>query len=294
MFQTRLENRCVLEVNGADALSFLQGLVTNDIPKVTSSKTLYGALLNPQGKFLHDFMIWKGEESSFYLTPEKDRAGDLLKRLTLYKLRSQVTLHPREDLHLYALWGGNEPQGERGDTSREGDVLQCIDPRLKELGSLVLTPAMTFKRCQEKSLEAYDGRRLGLGVPDGSRDMKVERAIPLECGLDELDAVSWDKGCYMGQELNARTRYRGLVRKRLFPVRIEGPLPPNETSITLLGADRGEMHSHVHDLGLARLRIEDVEQKCPLMWGEARLEPFLPSWMASSLIFQEAKGNEAS
>lgn len=278
MFQTRLENRCILEVAGPDATSFLQGLVTNDIRNVTANKTLYGALLNPQGKFLHDFTIWKGE-GGFYLTPEKDRAGDLLKRLTFYKLRTQVTLLLREDLYLYALWGEDDLKGEKGDTLQEDGILRCVDPRLKELGYLVLAPAFSLKGFQAKPFEDYDRHRLRLGVPDGRRDMKVDRAIPLECGLDELAAISWNKGCYTGQELTARTRYRGLVRKRLFPVRIEGPLPPDGTPVTVLGEDRGEMYSHLQDLGLARLRIEDVEKKHPFMWGEGRLDPLLPSWM---------------
>jgi len=278
MFYTKIHTRCILEVGGSDATAFLQGIVTNDVEKPSPQRTLYAALLTPQGKFLHDFTIWK-TEGGFYLTPEAGRATDLLKRLILYKLRTNVTFRVREDLFLYALWGKESPEGEKGDTVKEGEDLICLDPRMMSLGSLALSRFFETLQGKEVPLEIYDLHRLTLGIPDGSRDMTAERAIPLECGLDELGAISWDKGCYMGQELTARTRYRGLVRKRLFPVRIEGSQPSNETPVTVLGEERGEMFSHIQNQGLARLRIEDVLQNTPFFWGEARLYPSIPSWM---------------
>lgn len=281
MFYTKIHSRCILEISGSDASSFLQGLVTNDVEKVSSEKTLYSALLTPQGKFLHDFMIWKADEG-FYLTPEAARVDDLLKRLMLYKLRTNVTLRVREDLFLSALWGGESPEGTRGERMKEEESLVCIDPRGAALGFLALSSSLESTQRKEVPFEAYDLHRLILGIPDGSRDMAVEKAIPLECGLDELGAVAWDKGCYMGQELTARTRYRGLVRKRLFPVRIEGVQPADETPFIVSGEERGRMLSHLQDRGLARLRIEDVLQNASFLWGEARLYPHIPSWMKLS------------
>jgi folate-binding protein YgfZ len=130
--------------------------------------------------------------------------------------------------------------------------------------------------------DAYDRHRLALGLADGSRDMELERTILLECGFDELHGVDWEKGCFLGQELTARTKYRGLIRKRLIPVLVEGPLP--EPGAPILKEDRevGEMRSGSGDLGLAMLRLEALEAgagPAPFMAGEARLTPRLPDWL---------------
>src|SRR4029077_12578619 len=118
-----------------------------------------------------------------------------------------------------------------GDIPPIDGATSFIDPRLPELGVRVLAPTGTAatllaaRGLAEASLESSDALRLSLGAPDGSRDLPIEKALLLESGFDELTGIDWKKGCYMGQELTARTKYRGLVRKRLFPVRVEGTLP---------------------------------------------------------------------
>ncbi|HEU0118518.1 MAG TPA: tRNA-modifying protein YgfZ, partial [Alphaproteobacteria bacterium] len=96
-------------------------------------------------------------------------------------------------------------------------------------------------------------------IPDGSRDMIIEKSTLLECNMDRLNAISWTKGCYMGQELTARMHHRGLVKKRLFPVKVEGPAPAVGTPITLNGEDVGDMRSHSGNVGLALVNIEKAE-----------------------------------
>ena len=98
----------------------------------------------------------------------------------------------------------------------------------------------------------WDRHRLALGLPDGSRDLAAEQTVLLEAGFDELHGVSWTKGCYMGQELTARTKYRGLLKRRLVPVAVAGPLPPPGTPVLAEGAEMGEMRSGRDGLGLAR------------------------------------------
>jgi folate-binding protein YgfZ len=111
----------------------------------------------------------------------------------------------------------------------------------------------------------------------------VEKAILLENNLDELHAISWQKGCYMGQELTARTRYRGLVRKRLFPVIVEGTLPEPGTTVMLGDKEAGEMRSGSGDRALALLRLEEIERAQaegpPLLAGDAKLTPVKPGWV---------------
>ena len=126
---------------------------------------------------------------------------------------------------------------------------------------------------------AYDDLRLGLGVPDGSRDLVLEKSVLLEAGFDELNGVDWNKGCYIGQELTARTKYRGLIKRRLVPVMIVGPAPPPGTIVTADGRDVGEMRSSRDRHGLAVLRIETLLGDKPLMAGEAVVVPATPGWM---------------
>ncbi len=120
-------------------------------------------------------------------------------------------------------------------------------------------------------------------LPDGSRDMVVEKTILLEAGFDELAGVDWQKGCFLGQELTARTKYRGLIKRRLLPVRFEGPAPAPGTQVLRDGRDAGEMRSSVPGIGLALLRLESLAAAestgAPLMAGETRLRPERPSWV---------------
>ena len=130
----------------------------------------------------------------------------------------------------------------------DGGVL-LVDPRLGELGGRAilpreaLRPALAAFGLAEADFADYDRHRLALGIPDGSRDLLPDKSILLEAGFDELNGVDWQKGCYVGQELTARTKYRGLIKKRLLPVRIDGPAPAPGTIVTLDGKDAGEMRS---------------------------------------------------
>ena len=177
---------------------------------VKEEHTIYATLLNPQGRFLYDFFITE-RLGSYFLDCEAERLDSLIKRLSLYKLRSRVTLKPRPDLNVYAAWGGDVVK--TFDLKEEkGNTCNCtfIDPRLVELGARIIGEASP-----NTTPEAYDIHRLKLGVPEGGRDLIPEKSILLESGLDELNAISWTKGCYI-QELTARTKHVGQVRKRLF------------------------------------------------------------------------------
>ena len=107
----------------------------------------------------------------------------------------------------------------------------------------------------------------------------VEKSILLEAGFDELNGVDWQKGCYVGQELTARTKYRGLIKKRLFPVNIEGPAPAPGAILEIDGREAGEMRSSRDGIGLALLRLDAIEQSAPLLSGSATISPLRPDWM---------------
>jgi folate-binding protein YgfZ len=274
-------DRALIALSGADRTGFLQGIVSNDVGKVSAGRAIYAAFLTPQGKYLHDIFI-AAEGERLLIDCEAARRADLLRRLSLYKLRAKVTLADENALAVGLHFGpdalaglGLAPEAGLARAEREGVVF--VDPRLPALGARAILP-QDGAPAETGSAADYDRLRLSLGVPDGSRDLPVEKAILLENGFDELHAIDWDKGCYMGQELTARTRYRGLVRKRLLPVAIEGEAPAPGTPLLLAGKEVGEMRSAAGDLGLALVRLEALDQG-PLAAASARLTPRKPDWM---------------
>jgi folate-binding protein YgfZ len=292
-----LEHRGVLRVGGADRVDFLQGIVSNDVTRASPETALWTAFLTPQGKFLHEFFLAAespGPEGAFLLDCEAERAADLARRLKLYKLRAKVTVEAAEDLAVAALFGGDalknlDLPGEAGRARAFAGGLVFVDPRLPELGARALLPrdgarqALAEAGFTEGRLEDYDALRIAADVPDGSRDLEVEKSTLLESGFDELGGIDWDKGCYMGQELTARTKYRGLTKKRLLPVVIAGPAPAPGTGITRDGKEIGALRSAVanggsESLGLALLRLEALEAGEPLQAGAATVTPRKPDW----------------
>ncbi len=291
-----LEHRGVLKVAGADRAGFLQGIVSNDVTRVGPETAIWAAFLTPQGKFLHEFFLAEqdpGETGAFLLDCEAGRAADLARRLKLYKLRAQVTIEAREDLAVAALFGATALEilglpAEPGRTAAFGGGFAFVDPRLADLGARAILPKESAGKILDDagftpgSLADYDALRIAAGAPDGSRDLEVEKSTLLESGFDELHGVDWDKGCYMGQELTARTKYRGLVKKRLVPVAIAGPAPEPGTAITRDGKEAGVLRSAVTrdggSLGLALLRLDALKDDAPLAIGDAAVTPKRPAW----------------
>lgn len=276
-----LPHRSVVSVAGADRVEFLQGLISNDTRKVTPDRAIWAALLTPQGRFLNDMFVADAGNETFYLETERERAPALAKKLKMYTLRSKVTVEDLGATHEVAAAFGDDVSKALGI---EGAV-SFIDPRLETLGVRVIAPAgqatalLSARGFAEASLAAYDALRLPLGVPDGSRDLQVEKALLLENGFDELNGVDWKKGCYMGQELTARTKYRALIKKRLFPVKVEGTLPESGTLVHRDGEEVGELRSGTGDRALAMLRLDAARGEGTLTAGEARIVPEVPGWM---------------
>jgi hypothetical protein len=198
-----------------------------------------------------------------------------------------VTLGERPDLAVAAVFN-RAPLGlpdDPGAARPLGDGVAFTDPRLAALGARAILPRDEIRSvlgqsgAAEVDFAEYDRLRLALGVPDGSRDLVLDKSILLEAGFDELNGVDWNKGCYIGQELTARTKYRGLIKKRLFPVRFEGPAPEPGSIVTLDGREAGEMRSSRDGIGLALLRLEAVAKHEKLSIGDCDLEPLTPDWM---------------
>lgn len=240
---TSLIDRGVLKIGGADRLAFLQGLVSNDLTKLGQGRALWAALLTPQGKYLFDFFITPvGEE--LWLEGEAARLDDLRRRLLPYRLRSKVTLELDPSLKVYALWEGAAPDSAKAIYA---DPRHDVMPRRLLAGDV---PGASDDR------SAYELKRIALGLPEGSRDLEIDKALLLENGFDELGAIAWDKGCWMGQELTARTKYRALIKRRLITVECDGAAPPPGTVVLSDGQEVGEIKSGAGNLALALLRLD--------------------------------------
>lgn len=248
-----LPQRGVVELAGADRVAFLQGLVSNDVTLVAPGLCVWAALLTPQGKWLADFFIFHRPDA-LLLDCEREQAPVLVERLGKFRLRSKIGL--RDASAGFAVVAGWDdavmPEGA------------APDPRVAAAG---WRGVMQRGDWPDFSGD-YDLHRLTHGLPDGSRDLVSGQTVLLEARFDELHGISWDKGCYMGQELTARTKYRGLVKRWIAPVRSRGGLPPPGTPIhDAAGIEIGEMRSGRGEVALALLRRD--AGSAPWRAGEA-------------------------
>jgi folate-binding protein YgfZ len=228
-----LSNRAVLSLVGADASSFLQGLITQDVSR---EETTFAALLTPQGKILFDFFLFPRTDG-FFIDCEVSAAPALLKRLSIYKLRAKITLS-EESLLAVALGEG------------------APDPRHAGLPARAIV-----ERGESSPIDAaYDGLRLSLGAPEFGKDFGGEEVFLLDVNYDALNAVSYAKGCFVGQEVTSRMKRKGEIRKRTLIARFDGAAPQKGTKVTAGGEPIGEILSGGDGVALALIRIDRLRE----------------------------------
>lgn len=271
-----LSDRAVVRVTGEAARNFLQGLITNHIDQAKPGSAIHAGLLTPQGKILVDFFVLPAGDG-FLLELAKAKLADLIQRLTIYKLRTQVAFVEEPSYGVAATWGSppHLPDG----------AIAYADPRLPELGLRILLPADADVRnlgCALVREDEYHAHRIALGVPEGGRDYAFGDAFPHEAMFDQLAGVDFNKGCFVGQEVVSRMEHRGTARKRIVGVEGEGPLPASGTEITAGGAPIGTLGSVSGSSGLALLRLDRAEEAKaagqPLRAGEVTVALRIPAW----------------
>lgn len=242
-FYIPLPNRGLIHIEGEDRVDFLQGLISQDMSKLESAKILYGCLLTPQGRFLHDFFLHWGDGVILMDCEGGARAQDLYDRLNKYRLRSKVQISVEPYQPVYAVFDAE---------------IGLPDPRHFKMGN------RTFEKPQDmeaESFEEWDMQRIILGLPDGSRDMKVEKSTLLDCGVDKANGIDFKKGCYIGQELTARMHHRNLGKKHLRSIKFLNGAPPTPFSDIIINEKIvGNMRSSCRDIGLAMIRDDAVEE----------------------------------
>lgn len=245
-FFTTLKGRALLKISGIERKSFLQGLITNDLNFLDDTPYLYSCLLSPQGKFLFDFFIQEKEDVLILDCEGGERAQSLAKILNMYKLRSDASISIEDNVPVYAIMGAE---------------FGFKDPRHVDMGYRSYEQP---KDIAQGDWQDWDLKRISLTVPDGSRDMEPNKSTMDEARIDQLNGLSYEKGCYVGQELTARMHYRGLGKKHLYTISLDtfnySEFPKHGSVIKHDDKSIGEMRSHCQSAGIALMK-DDIAEK---------------------------------
>lgn len=255
-----LPKRGVIRIYGEDRLVFLQGLVTQDMRRASSDQMLYSCLLTPQGKYLADFFVTQADDA-ILLDIDRSLLTDVIKRLSMFKLRSRVVIEDvSEHYHVSAVWQTDKPLGQ----------FVYVDPRATDIGWRVLGKV--------DGQDDYMLWQMQNGLPDVA-DFVRERTSMLEANMDLLNALSWEKGCYMGQELTARTHYRGLIKKRLLPIRFtqDVSIEP-DTAVEKSGKIIGHTRSQHKNQALVQLQLEALQPGDAVTVAGQNATVIFPHW----------------
>lgn len=265
-----LAHRAVIKISGNDAATFLQGLITNDIHKATEQNPLYALMLTPQGKYLYDFFIAK-RDGEYFLDVSSTYKNDIIKRLSMYKLRSDVAISDISTQYECAILMG-EALTKEIDNDEKGSIrpfckgTAYIDPRNPQLGARAFIErenhyqSFEAKEFSAADISTYEEARISLAIADGDHDMISGESFPLDFGMDTLGAIDFKKGCYVGQEVTARVHHKSSPKKAIYRVRsVAGNLPQAGTAISYDGKKLGELRSAIEKNGLALLRKDDVK-----------------------------------
>ncbi|MFT7804957.1 putative transferase CAF17, mitochondrial [Arapaima gigas] len=298
----RLSHRALVRVQGPDTTTFLQGLVTNDMNALSEagSSSLYSHMLNLQGRTLFDLIIYSltkmlRAEPAVLLECDSTVIDSIQKHLKVYKIRRKVSISPCADLILWAVLP-RRSEGGTEDTAPEllvpdAALVWDADPRTKAMGWRLVAdkgvnPTELITSCQQGETEEYHRHRYTIGVPEGVEDLPPAVALPLEANLVYMQGISFTKGCYLGQELTARTHHTGVIRKRLMPVRLSVPpgYVPRQGGaplVTRAGKPAGKHLSTLGDHGLSLVRLDYAKE--PLLLQEpggpaVTLEASIPDW----------------
>lgn len=272
----KLLSRGVVRVEGADSLKFLQGLITNDIHQICNPRntnTLSAAFLNGRGRVLFAAIIQRSDENDYLIDVPRVQVPNLISHLTKFRLRANVHISDQSDSH--SVWAVLDRASNRADAVSHF----FEDPRLQALGLRAIV-GERFAPPPEVAIadeHEYETMRILNGVPDGS-DFD-DTPLPLDLGLHMLNGVSFNKGCYLGQELTARSYFTGVLRKRITPLIITAQPSlrghgadhtmvsdsahlrlPTGAELFLEGKSKaaGKVTSSVSNVGMAVLRLSDI------------------------------------
>ena len=286
-----LEDRGVLHISGSDVNEFLQNLITNDIYKVNDKNSSYASLLTPQGKFLYDFIVVK-HKNGFFLDCEKSISEELFKKIVSYKLRSKVEILNLSNEFVVAAFSNSKFLEFQGAKNLAGFTIQYredpvfLDPRNKELGGRLIINLeklyLSLKKLNLKSEnpEIYYDYSFNLGIPQLQTNLLKEKLFGIECNFEELNAIDFKKGCYIGQENTSRIKHKNKLNKRLLPFKILNGSISEDDSITYDDKQIGKvLLSNKYNFGLVKLNNDIFNFNKTFKCGKAEIKFFKPEWL---------------
>ena len=232
---TILEDRGLISVIGEDAKDYLQNIITNDIEKVNLNSSIFSALFTPQGKYLHEFFLIKSS-SGFFLDCDSESTKNLIDHLSKYKLRSKIEIKDLSSEYVVGILSKEKfkemQSSEKKNTSTilYRDCPVFIDPRSNKLGARILSTLeklhLSIKKLNLKIIgnEIYIDTAHLNGIPiKGINDLR-DQLFGLEANFEELQAIDFKKGCYVGQENTARMKLKNKLRRRLLAIKVNGSI----------------------------------------------------------------------
>ena len=286
-----LEDRGILFVDGIDAKDFLQNIITNDIDKVSDNSSCFASLLTPQGKFLFDFIVVK-HKKGYFIDCEKIQIEELFKQFSLYKLRSNVQILNLSNEFAVAALSYEKFKSIDGSKDELGFTLKyredpiLLDPRNKKLGARLVINLeklyLSLKKLNLKSVkqEEYYNLSFDLGIPQKNTNKLKDKIFGIECNFEELNAIDFKKGCYVGQENTSRIKLKNKLTKRLLPVKIvEGKISEGD-SIFSEDSEIGKvLISENYPFAVIKYTSEKFDFNSTFKINNAKVKIIKPNWL---------------
>ena len=287
-----LDDRGIIYINGDDAPDFLQNIITNDIYKVTDSKSCFASLLTPQGKYLFDFIIIK-HKKGFFLDCEKKQIDELFKKLKIYKLKSKVEILNLSNEFVVAAISKEKflslenTKEENGFTTKYREDSIVLDPRNKELGGRLFVNLEKLYLSTKKlglklsNSDHYYNYSYKLGILQQGTAALQNKIFGIECNFEELNGLDFKKGCYVGQENTARIKLKDKLSRKLLPIEVlEGSVKIDD-EISINNSKIGKIViGKKHPFGLIKFKDENFNFNKKLNCGSASIKVLRPEWLS--------------
>ena len=286
-----LEDRAIFYISGEDAKNFLQNLVSNNIDKVTDSSSCFASLLSPQGKFLYEFIILK-HKLGYFLDCDKSQSEEIFKQLSAYKIRSKVEILNLSNEFVVANFDYEKymtienAKDILGYTLKYREDPVVLDPRNKDLGARLIINLeklyLSLKKLQLKidKIENYYAKCHKLGIVPKNLNKLQNKLFGIECNYEELNAIDFKKGCYVGQENTARIKLKNKLSKRLLPIElINGKLTEGEP-IFFDDIEIGKvLIDEEYPFALIKFLDKNFDKDQTLKCKNALIKIFIPEWI---------------
>lgn len=272
MYYYKLKKKSIICIEGKDATSFLQGIITNNTNKIKNNRVIYSTLLSPQGKLLHDFFLFKDMEK-IYLDAPKYNINKLKKKLNLYKLNRDINISEKKIYSYFLVFGKSTNKTlalskKLGELKKVNSIRFFNDPRNINLGSRIICDE---KKDENKVIQIiknkkivfnsqeYEKQRILNCVPDIEKDNLYNKAYLLQYNFENLNSICWKKGCFVGQEVTIKMKSRGFLKKKLYVVKSLTKNLNSPKEIKFKNQLIGQTTSHYKNLALAMVQIDKIK-----------------------------------